>query len=317
MKRILIAGGAGFIGSHLGDLFLAKGYQVICVDNLVTGSLNNVRHNLKNKNFSFIRRDICRPLQIKGPLFAVLNFASPASPEDYRKLPIETLMVGSLGTQNLLELARQKRARFILASTSEVYGDPLISPQKESYWGNVNSIGFRSCYDEAKRYAEAVTMAYHRQFGVDTRILRIFNTYGPRMRQEDGRVVPNFVAQALAGKPLTVYGNGAQTRSFCYVSDLVAGIYKLLLQDKFSADQLGRVFNLGNPGEFTIRELVQIFTKIIGRELRVKKMPLPPDDPKQRRPDISKARRVLGWRPTIDLTEGLKEVIRYERHRSL
>lgn len=306
MSNVLITGGAGFIGSHLCDFLLDKGHYVVCLDNLVTGSKKNIAHNLKNKNFKFIKHDITKPIEIIGKIDFILHFASPASPIDYAKLPIQTLKVGALGTHNALGIAKAKKAKFLLASTSEVYGDPLTSPQKESYWGNVNPVGPRSCYDESKRFAEAITMAYHKMHKVDTRIIRIFNTYGPRMRKNDGRVVPNFITQALARKPLTIYGKGTQTRSFCYVSDLVEGIYRVMRSDHHEP------INLGNPNEFTINELAKLIMKIY-YSLSTVHCTLPIDDPKQRRPDITKARKLLKWEPKIELKEGLKKTIGYFR----
>jgi dTDP-glucose 4,6-dehydratase len=309
MKRVLITGGAGFIGSHLCDRFIEEKYSVLCIDNLITGKLENIRHLQKNKNFEFKKQDISGPFSVNGSVDYILNFASPASPVDYLELPLETLKVGSFGTFNMLELAREKKAVFLQASTSEVYGDPLVNPQNESYWGNVNPIGPRSVYDEAKRFSEALVMAYHREFSLDTRIVRIFNTYGPRMRLNDGRVVPNFVHQALNGKPLTIYGNGSQTRSFCYVSDLVDGIYRLMLSNEHEP------VNLGNPVELSVLKFADAIIKLTksksGKEFR----PLPVDDPKLRRPDISKAKDVLDWKPVVGLEEGLKNTISwFEKH---
>lgn len=303
MSNVLITGGAGFIGSHLCDLLLEKGHSVICLDNLVTGSKENIKHNLKNKKFKFIKHNISRPIKISGKIDFVLHFASPASPIDYAELPIQTLKVGALGTHNALGIAKAKKAKFLIASTSEVYGDPLVSPQREDYWGNVNPVGPRSCYDESKRFAEAITMAYHRMHKVDTRIIRIFNTYGPRMRKNDGRVVPNFINQTLEGKPLTIYGNGKQTRSFCYVSDLVEGIYRVMRSNHHDP------INLGNPHEFTINELAGLVMGFSG-PLSTVRCPLPQDDPKQRRPDISKAKKVLKWEPKVQLEEGLCRTIK-------
>lgn len=305
--RVLITGGAGFLGSHLADRFLAEGHEVVAMDNLLTGSERNIAHLRDNPKFAYIRHDITRPIQLDGPLGAVLNFASPASPIDYLKFPIETLMVGSIGTQNALDVARAKGATFLMASTSEIYGDPLVHPQNESYWGNVNTVGPRSCYDEAKRYAEAITMAYQRQFGVQTRIVRIFNTFGERMRLDDGRVVPNFIGQALRGEPLTLYGDGEQTRSFCYVSDLVDGIYRLLHSSEIYP------VNIGNPNEMTIREFAQIVNTltdnpagtVIRPESRIK------DDPQTRKPDITRAQSILGWAPKVTISEGLERTIHY------
>ncbi len=305
--RVLITGGAGFLGSHLCDRFLAEGYEVVAMDSLLTGSVENIAHLTANPQFTFIRHDVTEPIQIEGPLDAVLHFASPASPIDYMKFPIETLRVGSFGTHNALDVARDKNARFLVASTSEIYGDPLVHPQQEDYWGNVNTIGPRGCYDEAKRYAEAATMAYHRAFGVQTRIVRIFNTFGERMRLDDGRVVPNFIGQALRQKPLELYGDGEQTRSFCYVSDLIDGIYRLLRSDEIYP------VNIGNPNEMTIRQFAHIVNTItdnpagmvIKQDLRIK------DDPQKRKPDITRARSILGWEPKIDVAEGLERTIRY------
>jgi dTDP-glucose 4,6-dehydratase len=307
--RVLITGGAGFLGSHLCDRFLAEGHEVIAMDNLITGNTTNIEHLAGHDKFLYIKHDVTNYIYIEGPLDAVLHFASPASPIDYLELPIPTLKVGALGTHKALGLAKAKNARFLLASTSEVYGDPLVHPQTEDYWGNVNPIGPRGVYDEAKRFAEALTMAYHRYHNVDTRIVRIFNTYGPRMRLEDGRVVPNFIAQALRGDPLTVYGDGSRTRSFCYVGDLIEGIYRLLFSDEIEP------VNLGNPDEMTILEFAQKVIEITGSsseisfihptDMRIQ------DDPKVRQPDISKARRVLGWEPSVPIEEGLKETIAY------
>lgn len=304
-KTVLITGGAGFIGSHLCELFLAKGHRVICLDNLITGKLSNISHLLKNKDFQFIKHNISERINIKGSIDCILHLASPASPIDYLKFPIQTLKVGSLGTHNALGLSKAKRAKFLLASTSEVYGDPLINPQSESYWGNVNPIGPRGVYDESKRFAEAITMAYHRVHKVDTKIVRIFNTYGERMREEDGRAIPNFISQALSDKPITVYGNGSQTRSFCYVSDLIDGIYRLLMSGEHNP------VNIGNPNEMTLLELARIVVKLTGSDSRIVFRPLPTDDPKVRRPDISKAKKLLKWHPKIDLETGLVRTISY------
>ncbi len=297
--RVLITGGAGFIGSHLCERFLADGHDVICVDSLLTGNVANVDPFFGRPGFVFIKLDCTEYLHIPGQLDAVLHFASPASPLDYLKYPIETLKVGSLGTHKMLGLAREKGARFLLASTSEVYGDPLVHPQPESYWGNVNTLGPRGVYDEAKRFAEAITMAYHRHHGVDTRIVRIFNTYGPRMRAMDGRVIPAFLSEAIRGEPLTVFGDGSQTRSFCYVTDLVEGVVRLLASDEHMP------VNIGNPYEFTIMELADLVGEMFGRKPDVVHMPLPEDDPKQRRPDIARAREILGWEPLVGLRDGL------------
>jgi dTDP-glucose 4,6-dehydratase len=307
MARVLITGGAGFIGSHLCERFLADGDDVICMDNLLTGSADNVAPLLANPRFTFIEQDVTNYIYVDGPLDAILHFASPASPVDYLELPIQTLKVGSLGTHKALGLAKAKQARFLLASTSETYGDPLVHPQNEDYWGNVNPIGPRGVYDEAKRFAEAITMAYHRTHGVAARIVRIFNTHGPRMRLNDGRVVPNFIAQALRGKPLTVYGDGSQTRSFCYVSDLVEGIVRLL-----RSDFVGPV-NLGNPTEVSILEFAKRITALTGSASEVAFEPLPVDDPKVRQPDITRARSVLGWEPVVGLDDGLCRTIDYFR----
>jgi dTDP-glucose 4,6-dehydratase len=308
--RVLITGGAGFLGSHLCDRFLAEGHQVIAMDNLITGSTRNIEHLAGLDGFLFIKHDVTNYIYVEGPLDAVLHFASPASPIDYLELPIQTLKVGALGTHKALGLALTKEAHFLLASTSEVYGDPLTHPQKEDYWGNVNPIGPRGVYDEAKRFAEALAMAYHRAHGVETRIARIFNTYGPRMRLDDGRVVPNFVGQALRGEPLTVYGDGSQTRSFCYVDDLIEGIYHLLLSDEVEP------VNIGNPAEMTILAFAHLVNRLTGNkggivyeDYRI------PDDPQVRRPDISKARRVLNWEPKVDLEEGLQKTIEWFRKR--
>jgi dTDP-glucose 4,6-dehydratase len=305
MTTVLLTGGAGFIGSHLCDHFLDRGWRVICLDNLSTGRLDNIKQHRKNSRFCFLRQDVCRPIRIKGRVDYVLHFASPASPRDYARLPLATLQAGSAGTLNALQVAREKRAVFILASTSEVYGDPLVSPQKESYYGNVNSVGPRSCYDEAKRFAEALTVNYAAVHRLDARIIRIFNTYGPRMKLDDGRVIPNFIAETLRGQPLTIFGNGRQTRSFCYVADLVNGIARLML---VSRRKLGGqlVLNLGNPEEYTIKELARIFARIVNRHLPLKYCPLPQDDPRQRKPDITRAKKVLGWRPAVGISRGLK-----------
>jgi dTDP-glucose 4,6-dehydratase len=299
-KTVLIAGGAGFIGSHLCDLFLGKGCRVICMDNLITGKMDNIRHHLKDKNFDFVNHNVSKYIDVKGRVDYILHFASPASPIDYLKYPIPTLKVGSLGTHNALGLAMAKSARFLLASTSEVYGDPLVNPQPESYWGNVNTVGPRGVYDEAKRFAEAMTMAYHRYHKLDTRIVRIFNTYGPRMRENDGRAIPNFIYQASRGEPITVYGTGKQTRSFCYVSDLVSGIYKLLMSKEHEP------VNIGNPNEMTLLKLARAIIKISDSKSRIVFKPLPVDDPKVRCPDIARARKLLGWTPKVDLATGLE-----------
>ena len=303
--RTLVTGGAGFLGSHLCDRLLREGHEVICADNLITGNLKNIAHLFGREGFRFLKQDVTEYLYIEGPVQYILHFASPASPVDYLRLPIQTLKVGSLGTHKALGLAKAKGARLLLASTSEVYGDQQVHPQPESYWGHVNPVGPRGVYDEAKRFAEAMTMAYHRYHGVETRIARIFNTFGPRMRPNDGRVVSNFLIQALEGNPLTVYGDGRQTRSFCYVSDLVDGLFRLLM----SAE--GEPVNLGNPAERTIRDLVAAIEKILGRSLPVTYNPLPQDDPRVRQPDITRARTLLGWEPKVELEIGLRETINY------
>jgi dTDP-glucose 4,6-dehydratase len=305
MARILITGGAGFIGSHLGEFFLTRGHEVVCVDNLLTGNLENISGLFGNKRFRFIEHDISRELKLPGRLDHVLHFASPASPIEYLELPLETLKVGSLGTFNSLELAKDKKAGFLFASTSEVYGDPLVRPQREDYWGNVNPVGPRSCYDEAKRFSEALTMAYQRTYGVRTKIVRIFNTYGPRMRPNDGRVVPAFITQALRGEDLTIFGDGTQTRSFCFVDDLVEGVYRLMLST------FGEPVNLGNPREMSILDFAKEILRLTGSPSRVTFKPLPTDDPKVRRPDISRAKKVLGWEPRVPLEIGLRHTIDY------
>jgi len=307
VARILITGGAGFIGSHLCERFLDDGDDVICMDNLLTGSADNIAHLFANPRFTFVQQDVTNYIYVKGPVDAILHFASPASPVDYLELPIQTLKVGSLGTHKALGLAKEKGARFLLASTSEVYGDPLVHPQREDYWGNVNPIGPRGVYDEAKRFAEALTMAYHRSHGVETRIVRIFNTHGARMRLNDGRVVPNFISQALRGEPLTVYGDGSQTRSFCYVSDLVEGITRLL-----RSNHAGPV-NCGNPQEVSILRFAETIKALTGTRSEIVFRPLPEDDPKVRQPDISLARRLLGWEPRVPLEDGLRRTIDYFR----
>ena len=305
--RILVAGGAGFIGSHLCDRLLAEQHQVLVVDNMVTGRLDNISHLRSNPAFELIEYDVCEPLPAIGPVDYVCNLASPASPVDYMAHPVETLMVGAAGTKNLLDLAREQQAPFLLTSTSECYGDPEEHPQKETYWGRVNPVGPRSCYDEAKRFAEALTMAYHRHHDVNTRIARIFNTYGPRMKLRDGRVVPAFLDQALAGQPLTVFGDGSQTRSFCYVSDLVDGLFRLM----WTNERLP--INLGNPNEMTILEFAELLQNKLGLEGEIQFMPLPEDDPKQRQPDITKARDLLGWEPKVSLEVGLTDTIEHFR----
>lgn len=307
MERVLIAGGAGFLGSHLCDKLIAEDYEVICVDNLITGKQENIAHLLKHKHFSFIQHDITQPIELDGELNYVLHFASPASPKDYLKYPLETLKAGAFGTYQLLELARQKGAIFLLASSSEVYGDPEVNPQPEEYWGHVNPIGLRSVYDEAKRYAEALTMAYHRLCHLEVKIARIFNTYGERMRVNDGRVLPTFMMQALQNKPLTVYGDGTQTRSLCYVSDLIDGLYRLLLSD------IAGPVNLGNPQEARIIDLAREIIRLTGSRSDIVFEPLPEDDPQVRRPDISKAEKLLGWQPKVDRREGIQRVIPYFR----
>lgn len=307
MARALITGGAGFLGSHLCELFLERGHEVICMDNFITGAPHNIKHLFGRDGFSFIKHDVTTYVYVDGPLDYVLHFASPASPIDYLEKPIQTLKVGSLGTHKTLGLAKDKGARYLIASTSEVYGDPLVHPQKEDYWGNVNPVGPRGVYDEAKRFAEAMTMAYHRFHGVETRIVRIFNTYGERMRVKDGRVVPAFISQALRGEPLTVFGDGSQTRSFCYVSDLVEGIYRLLMSDESNP------VNIGNPNEMTVLQFAEEIKRLTGSTSPIEHRPLPEDDPKIRRPDITKARKLLGWEPHVPLDEGLKRTIQYFR----
>jgi len=306
--RTVITGGAGFVGSHLCERFLEDGDEVVCVDNLLTGSLRNIEQLADEPRFRLVRHDISEPIEIDGPVDNVLHFASPASPADYLAHPIPTLKVGSLGTHNALGLAKAKDARFLLASTSEIYGDPDVHPQREDYWGHVNTIGPRGCYDEAKRFAEAITMAYHRFHGVKTHIVRIFNTYGPRMRLNDGRVLPNFMKQALRGEPITIYGKGEQTRSFCYVTDLVDGIHRLLKAD------YALPVNIGNPSEITVHQLAEeIIALVEGTKSRIVYNDLPEDDPKRRRPDITKAQTLLGWNPTIDRAEGLERTLAYFR----
>jgi dTDP-glucose 4,6-dehydratase len=305
--KVLITGAAGFLGSHLCDRFLRDGHSVVGLDNFVTGSADNIAHLIGNERFDFIRHNISEYTYIAGKLDGVLHFASPASPIDYLELPIQTLKVGALGTHNALGIAKAKGARFFLASTSEVYGDPLEHPQRESYWGNVNPIGPRGVYDEAKRFAEAMTMAYHRYHGLDTRIVRIFNTYGPRMRPRDGRVVSNFIVQALNGEDLTIYGDGSQTRSFCYVDDEIEGIYRLFMNGD------SQPTNIGNPTEFTVRQLAEMVVELTGTRATIISEPLPQDDPKVRKPDISRARTMLGWEPKIGLREGLVRTIEYFR----
>lgn len=303
--RIVITGGAGFLGSHLCDSFISQGHFVVCVDNLATGNLSNIEHLLSHSRFHFVRQNVSNRLRVNGDVDCVLHFASPASPVDYYRLPVHTLKVGSLGTLNALNLARRKRARFVLASSSEVYGDPLQSPQAEDYRGNVSCVGPRSVYDEAKRFAEALTMTYHRLYGLDTKIARIFNTYGPRMKKDDGRVIPTFIVQALGGKPLTIFGDGQQTRSFCCVSDLIEGINRLMLSDFIGP------MNLGNPEELTIMELAEKILQITGSRSSLLFKPLPQDDPKQRRPDINRAQKILGWNPVVKLDVGLEQTINW------
>jgi dTDP-glucose 4,6-dehydratase len=306
--RILITGGAGFLGSHLCDHFLKKGFEVICVDNLATGSTDNIVH-IRSRSFTYIHLDVTNYIYVDGPLDYILHFASPASPKDYLEMPIQTLKVGSLGTHKALGLARAKRATFLLASTSEVYGDPLVHPQNETYWGHVNPVGPRGVYDEAKRFAEALTVAYRNAHGLDTKIARIFNTYGPRMRLADGRAIPAFMTQALTGKPLTVFGDGSQTRSFCYIDDLVDGIERLLLSEHHGP------VNLGNPAEMTLLDMARRIIALTGSRSRIVYRPLPKDDPRVRQPDISLARQSLGWVPRVGLDQGLRRTIRYFRKR--
>ena len=305
MKTILITGGAGFIGSHFCDFLLQKGHKLIAMDNLVTGNLKNIEHLRGNKNFKFIHHDVSKHIAVNENLDFVMHFASPASPVDYQKIPIQTLKAGSLGTHNTLGLALAKKAKYVLASTSEVYGDPLVNPQPETYWGNVNPIGLRGCYDEAKRFSEALTMAYHRIHKLDTKIVRIFNTYGPRMRLDDGRVVPNFIMQASSNKPITVYGDGKQTRSFCYVSDLIEGIYRLMISN------INDPVNIGNPEEHTVLEFAGLIKEMTGSKSKIAFKPLPADDPHVRCPDIAKARKELKWEPKVKLKEGLTRTIEW------
>jgi len=309
MKTVLITGGAGFLGSHLCDLFIQKGWRVLCLDNLLTGSLENISRLRRHKRFRFLRHNIAQPVYLKDRLDLILHFASPASPSDYLNYPIQTLKVGALGTHNCLGLAKAKGARFLLASTSEVYGDPHVHPQPEEYWGHVNPVGPRGVYDEAKRFAEAITMAYHRVHDLDTRIVRIFNTYGPRMRLNDGRAIPNFITQALRGEPITIYGSGRQTRSFCYVSDMIDGIYRLTQADY--SDPM----NIGNPAELSLNGLAAAILRIAKSSSPLRHASLPTDDPKRRRPDIGKARRLLKWRPRVTLDAGLRQTIRWFRSR--
>ena len=306
MKRTLVTGGAGFLGSHLCDALLKEGHEVICMDNLITGSTDNIAH-IQSDRFHFLNHDVTRHIELEGPLDNVFHFASPASPIDYLEFPIQTLKVGSLGTHNALGLAKEKKATFVIASTSEVYGDPLEHPQKETYWGNVNPIGPRGVYDEAKRFAEAITLAYHRTHGIDTRIVRIFNTYGPRMRLNDGRAIPNFLSQALTGQDITVFGDGQQTRSFCYVSDLIEGIVLLLKSGHHDP------VNIGNPIEMTLLEMAEKILQVTGSESKIVFKPLPEDDPKVRQPDIGLARKLLRWEPKVKLEEGLRITVDYFR----
>jgi len=305
MKRVLITGGAGFLGSHLCDRFIREGYHVIAMDNLITGNIRNIEHLFKLPNFEYYHHDVSKFVHVPGKLDYILHFASPASPIDYLKMPIQTLKVGSLGTHNLLGLAKEKNARMLIASTSEVYGDPLVHPQNEEYWGNVNPIGPRGVYDEAKRFQEAITMAYHTFHGLQTRIVRIFNTYGPRMRLDDGRALPAFMSQALKGEDITVFGDGSQTRSFCFVSDLVEGIFRLLMSDYHLP------VNVGNPNEISLRDFAEEVQRLTGSASQIVYRPLPQDDPKQRQPDISRAKEVLGWEPLVDRSEGLKITLDY------
>lgn len=305
IKTAVVTGGAGFLGSHLCDKLINEGFKVICIDNFITGSPDNIAHLFGNDNFTFIKHDVTNFIHVPGKVDYILHFASPASPIDYLKLPIQTLKVGSLGTHKALGLAKEKNAVFLLASTSEVYGDPLVHPQNEDYWGNVNPVGPRGVYDEAKRFAESLTMAYHRYHGLQTRIVRIFNTYGPRMRLNDGRVLPTFIHQALKGEPLSIFGDGSQTRSFCYVDDLIDGIYRLLLSNEVLP------VNIGNPDEITIQQFAEEVLKLTGSKSTISYHPLPEDDPKVRQPDISKAKALLGWEPKVSRTEGIKRTLEY------
>ena len=309
MKTALVTGGAGFLGSHLCQRLLNEGYSVICMDNLITGDAENIRHLIDNPNFVYIQQDVTKYIEVEGSLDWVFHFASPASPIDYLKYPIQTLKVGALGTHNTLGLAKAKRAKFMLASTSEVYGDPQVHPQPEDYWGNVNPIGPRGVYDEAKRFAEALTIAYHREHNIDVRIVRIFNTYGPRIRTDDGRAIPTFITQALRGEDLTIFGDGSQTRSFCYVDDLIDGIMKLMEVEYHFP------LNLGNPEEITILGLARLIINLTASKSRIKFLPLPQDDPKVRRPDITRAKKLLSWEPKVSLTQGLLSTIEYFKHK--
>lgn len=308
-KRVLITGGAGFLGSHLCDRFMHEGYHVIAMDNFLTGSINNIEHLMGHRDFEFFECDVSKYVHVPGDLDYILHFASPASPIDYLKMPIQTLKVGSLGTHNLLGLAKEKKARILVASTSEVYGDPLVHPQTEEYWGNVNPVGPRGVYDEAKRFQEAITMAYHTFHKLETRIVRIFNTYGPRMRLDDGRVLPAFIGQALRGEDLTAFGDGTQTRSFCYVDDLIEGIYRLLMSD------YAYPVNIGNPDEITINQFAEEIIKLTGTDRKIVYKPLPKDDPKQRKPDITKAREILGWEPKFSREQGLKPTYEFFKNK--
>lgn len=307
MKTAVVTGGAGFLGSHLCDRLISEGFRVICIDNFITGNPDNIAHLFGNDNFIFIKHDVTNFIHVPGKVDYILHFASPASPIDYLKLPIQTLKVGSLGTHKALGLAKEKNAVFLLASTSEVYGDPLIHPQNEDYWGNVNPVGPRGVYDEAKRFAESLTMAYHRYHGLQTRIVRIFNTYGPRMRLNDGRVLPAFIGQALKGEPLTVFGDGSQTRSFCYVDDLIDGIFRLMLSNEVYP------VNIGNPEEITIRQFAEEVLSLTGSKSKITYLPLPEDDPKVRQPDISKAKKILGWEPRVSRKDGIIKTLEYFR----
>jgi len=308
MKRVVITGGAGFLGSHLTERFLAEGFKVICVDNFITGSEDNIQPFKSNPHYTLALQDVSRGIDIRGDVDYVLHFASPASPVDYLKYPIPTLKVGALGTHNALGFAKAKSATFLLASTSEVYGDPLVHPQTEDYWGNVNPVGPRGVYDEAKRFAEALTLAYHRYHNMDVRIVRIFNTFGPRMRRQDGRAVPNFISQALEGKPLTIFGDGSQTRSFCYVDDLVEGLYRLLLSNE------NMPVNIGNPSELSLKDLAKIILELTKSKSKIVHEDLPEDDPKVRQPDITRAKTLLGWEPTVSLEEGLTRTVDWFRN---